>query len=647
MDMPLIYWQLKQETSVHFMLGLRRILRGHLMYRTVALLACASYALVVGLAATHAQSPARPAPKFESEPFSGSELLNGKRITEIECADLAGAVWVEADRKGECIRYYHSNAGGSGTAAVFFLGPDLVSVNGRGEAKPYDFYLKETAASLQAGSANWSRNLGLPYVHLARPGAEGSSGEHGQRRTPREIELVSAALDAIKSRHDHTRIHIVGYGEGGHTAAALMAKRSDLGCVVLASGLLSLRSVLAERGRTIDVTGIKAPVDPITLVDRIAKRPELRIFVVTDPDDITISARSQTMYTNRLAAAGLPVRQIFAAAPDVNAHGLFRAGREIAASCAKGMAEEAIVAKHQNKLPDTRPDADDPPLHAADVITRGVKLNEAQCKGIAMALWVHAEGRNFCVRYWLSTAGGNKEEAEVFFEGDLGDNNKPAGVLNASAARATAGGVQREAHAWSRVFGGPYVSVGRLGAFGSSGNHTHERRTLLEARVAMAALDSLKERHGFKRFHLVGQSGGGHTVAALTQLRSDIGCAVMASGVVAVKSRAHDLGKQATTAAYDPIDHVATMRDQPGRRMIVLTDPDDRTVSFHSQREFVERVRSRGLPILHITAAAGDENFHGLASIGRRLAADCAENVDDETLIKRYQTKTAPVAGRR
>ena len=53
------------------------------------------------------------------------------------------------------------------------------------------------------------------------------------------------------------------------------------------------------------------------------------------------------------------------------------------------------------------------------------------------------------------------------------------------------------------------------------------------------------------------------------------------------------------------------------------------------------------VPILHITAAAGDENFHGLASIGRRLAADCAKNVDDETLIKRYQTKTAPVAGRR
>lgn len=617
------------------------------MGRTAVLLACASYALVLGLAAGYAQTPAKTASTFETEPFSGSELLNGKRITETECADLAGAVWIVVDGKGECIRYYHSNAGGSGTEAVFFLSSDEVSVNGRGEARPYDSYLSQTAAYLQNGSVSWSRALRLPYVHLARPGTAGSSGEHSQRRTPREIDLISAAIEAIKSRHGYARIHIAAYGEGAHAAAALLARRSDLGCVVLASGLVSLRSVLAERGLTIDVTGIKNAVDPITLVDRIAKRPELRIFVVTDPDDVIISARSQTIYAKRLAAAGLPVRQIFAAAPDADAHRLFRAGREIAASCAKGTADDTIVATHQKKLPETPPDADDPPLHPADVITRGVKLNEAQCKALAMALWVRAEGRNFCVRYWMSVAGGSKDEAEVFFNGDLGDIKKPSGVLNIPSARVTAGSMLREAHAWSRFFGGPYATVGRLGAFGSSGNHLRDRRTLLEARVAGAALDVLKERHGFKRFHLVGQSGGGHTVAALAQMRTDIGCAVMASATISVKSHQRDHGKAVGANLYDPIDFVAKMQQRSELRMIVVSDPDDRVVSFRSQREFVERVRSRGLPILHITAAAGDENFHGLSSIGRRLTTDCAKGVDDETLIKRYQTKTAPVASRR
>jgi hypothetical protein len=393
---------------------------------------------------------------------------------------------------------HRANAVG-GADVLFFVSSDVVSVNGRGEAKPLDFYLRQTPASLQNGSASWSRTLQLPYVHLARPGTEGSSGEHAQRRTPREIELISAAIDAIKSRHGYARIHIAAFGEGAHAAAVLLAKRNDLGCVVLASGLVSLRSVLAERGRDIDVTGNKAAIDPITLVDRIAKRPELRIFVLTDPDDVTISARSQTIFAKRLAAAGLSVRQIFTAAPDANAHALFRPGREVAARCGKGIADEAIVASYQNKLPETPPDADDPPLHAADLMTRGVRLNDAQCKKLVMAFWVQAEGRSFCVRYWLSTAGGSKDEAQIFFEGDLGDPKKPPGTLNAAAARITAGGLQREAHLWSRVFGGPYASVGRLGALGSSGDHLHERRTLLEVRVAMAALDSLKERHGLQR----------------------------------------------------------------------------------------------------------------------------------------------------
>jgi hypothetical protein len=81
--------------------------------------------------------------------------------------------------------------------------------------------------------------------------------------------------------------------------------------------------------------------------------------------------------------------------------------------------------------------------------------------------------------------------------------------------------------------------------------------------------------------------------------------------------------------------------------MIVVSDPEDKIVSFHSQHEFVERVKSKGLPILQITAAAGDADFHGLTDVGHRVAYDCAKGLDDEMLIKRYQNKTAPVVSRR
>jgi pimeloyl-ACP methyl ester carboxylesterase len=470
------------------------------MRRITAVMASALVELIAMAVEPAAAQSASPVTKFETEPFSGSELLNGKRITEDQCASLPGAVWVVVDRQGECIRYFHATTGSRGSEAVVFIGPDVVAVNGRGEARPFDSYLAETPAGLQNGSASWSRALNVPYVHLARPGTHGSSGEHGKRRTLREIDLVSAALDAIKSRHGYTGVHVAGYGEGGLIAAALLAKRSDLGCVVLASGLLSVRSHLAERGETTDVLGNKNPLDPITMVDRIAKRPELRVIVVTDPDDVLISARSQTLYAKRLVAAGLPVRQVFAAAPDANAHGLFRVGRQIAASCAKGMAEDMIVATYQNKLPTTPPDADDPPLHPSDVMTHGVNISEAQCKSLATALWVRVDGRAFCVRYWQSIVGDNKDEAQVYFHGDLGDPKKGRGVLSSTDARATAGGLQREARAWARLTGMPYFSVGRLtGACGGSTFCPVQLRTIQQpGRTSLHCERGLRSSAGLK-----------------------------------------------------------------------------------------------------------------------------------------------------
>jgi len=381
----------------------------------------------------------------------------------------------------------------------------------------------------------------------------------------------------------------------------------------------------------------------------VARRPDLHVFVLTDPDDLVISARSQTAYARRLAAAGVSVRQIFLAARDPSAHGLFNEVRRLAAACAKGISEDTIVAMFENKRPPTPPDADEPPLHSADLLQRPVTLSEKQCSAVPTALWVRVRDRSYCVRSWMSTAGGTNDHPIVFLHGDLGDHKRP-GKLNRPSERMTASELQRTAQFWSRTYGGPYIAVGRLGALGSSGDHRRDRKTLTEFQVVSAALDALKERHHFATFHLVGQSGGGHTVAALMETRSDIGCAVMTSGAISVRSSWQDRVGRVPAASlntrYDPIDFIRTMQPRPGLRMFVLADPDDHLVSFRSQREFVERVKSKGLPILLITAAAGDEDHHGLQSQGLRLAIDCIKGVDDQTLVTRYQTKPVPAAAR-
>lgn len=577
-------------------------------------------------------------PPFSRESFAPAELIAGKQISEMQCSALAGAVWVTVEGRGECIRYYYSNAGG-GRDLLVYLHADLVVVNGRGEARPYDFYAKSSPASVQTGSINWSRTLKVPYLFLARPGTYGSSGRHSERRSEREIALISAALDRIKTRLGYSRLHLVGFGEGGHAAAALLARRHDLGCVALASALLSLRQHLAERGRNEDVTGNRAPLDPIASVGRITRRDDLRIVVMTDPDDVLISARSQTSYVRQAMRAGLPVNQIFPAAKDPFAHQLAAEARHVAAVCAKGAADAAIAALYDTKRPEQPPDAPDPPLHNRDTLRRGVSIDEVACRALSSALWLKVDGRGFCVRYFFSTAGGTKDEALVFLDGDIGATKGGIPTLNEPSARTSAGRLERAARSWSRLYGGPYVMIGRLGTLGSSGHHIRERRTLLEAKVAGAALDRLAALYGFRRLHLVGQSGGGHTVATLVQMRSDIRCAVITSGVVAVRSFERDRGVRPgpwIKTVYDPIDSVGRMQYRPGQRVILLSDPRDRLVSFRSQREFVDKVKKQNIPILQITAAAGDKDFHGLAGDGQRAAIDCAKDEGDDTLVERY-----------
>ena len=49
---------------------------------------------------------------------------------------------------------------------------------------------------------------------------------------------------------------------------------------------------------------------------------------------------------------------------------------------------------------------------------RGITMTHAQCAAIEQAVWVNVAGRDFCVRYYLSTAGGEGARPLVFLQGD-------------------------------------------------------------------------------------------------------------------------------------------------------------------------------------------------------------------------------------
>ena len=291
---------------------------------------------------------------------------------------------------------------------------------------------------------------------------------------------------------------------------------------------------------------------------------------------------------------------------------------------------------------------DERPLHTIKLLRDGLRLTERQCTALPTALWLRLDGRAFCTRYWIARQAAADRTALVLLHGDVGRRVNGRYRLD-DEDRFTAADVQYEARAVARILPGYGIVLGRPGTYGSSGHHLNDRRTEREVRAISAALDALKLRHGIERFHFAGHSGGGHLVAAIAQARDDIGCAIITSGALSVTTMHRDAGRapgRGPSWFYDPIDHVASMTARASLRLVVISDPDDKVVSFGSQREFVERVKARDLPIVHITAAAPDKQSHNLHAHGIRLAADCAKGMDDAALVARYQSTSPPADAR-
>ena len=259
----------------------------------------------------------------EEAAFSADDVIQGVIASHDEC-EGSGRVWVEHDGVGECLRFYGTAVEGPGRRPLIFLEGDVVqAVLPRTEPPSWEVartYRQLSPAALQLEAEQYAAAVARPFINLARPGTYGSSGRHLERRRPREVAVVDGAIDALKLRFGWDRIDLAGLSGGGHLVAALMARRNDIGCAVIASGNVAVRERLRELGRSTDVTGHADFVDPIDLVGDVARHPPGAVIVLTDPADRTVSASVQGAYVAALRAAGVGVEQRFLRARDPNRH---------------------------------------------------------------------------------------------------------------------------------------------------------------------------------------------------------------------------------------------------------------------------------------------------------------------------------------
>jgi hypothetical protein len=157
-------------------------------------------------------------------------------------------------------------------------------------------------------------------------------------------------------------------------------------------------------------------------------------------------------------------------------------------------------------------------------LLRGITITREQCEATSQTLWLNVHRRNFCVRYYLSTAGGEGARPVVFLQGDqLGTLNRKdwTWIEPLKAQDVDTDELMKIADDFSKMAKTTAIYLARIGVDGTSGNHM-SRKTVLELDLMNAALDAIKRRHGFEGFHLAGQSGGSRIAGGLIGLRRDV-----------------------------------------------------------------------------------------------------------------------------
>jgi pimeloyl-ACP methyl ester carboxylesterase len=291
-----------------------------------------------------------------------------------------------------------------------------------------------------------------------------------------------------------------------------------------------------------------------------------------------------------------------------------------------------------------------------DDMMRGITTTRERCAATAQTLWLNVDKQDFCVRYYLSTAGGEGTRPVVFLQGDYFGNvdprtwqspnpqwiptskDKNANVTfdpTVTNVDIDTDDLMKMADAFSKMAKTTAIYLARIGVGGTSGNHIF-RKTLLELHLMSAALDAIKQRYGFEGFHLAGQSGGSTLVAGLAATRRDIACAVSGSGRL---GKSYDVGSKDPARTWvNPLEFVPSIVQNRSVRFFMVTDSADRTVPAKQQTPFAEKMHRAGRDIPQYFVAATDDYHHGVVSYAQLVAGGCVLGKSDADIATAVST---------
>ena len=308
-----------------------------------------------------------PFPTAPADTFVRKGVHSGSLVTRAQC-EAAGEsvrgrfVYVEAMGRGACIRYYLSaDAFPDKVASVYLPGDKgafrIIWRGGRYEMIPEELLPHAGEPAKPRPEPDMTRALGdpdriqnsaralasrlrTPAIVIARQGTDGSSGWTALRRTRWEAEITSLALDAIKARHGVEKLHVVGQSGGGHIVGALVAMRADIACAVAGSAPLSINPASFYLSDKLPES--QRFYNPVAHAAAIAKKPGLRLMLVTDGRDNRVFVEAQAQFVRAMAKHGARIPQHFVSAGDTLSHGVTAYSVLALRSCIAGKSDDEI-----------------------------------------------------------------------------------------------------------------------------------------------------------------------------------------------------------------------------------------------------------------------------------------------------------------
>ena len=272
---------------------------------------------------------------------------------------------------------------------------------------------------------------------------------------------------------------------------------------------------------------------------------------------------------------------------------------------------------------------------------RGITMTREECAAKPQTLWLNVYSQDFCVRYYLSTAGGQGSRPVIILNGDHNGPVDPSRWTWADPSKASDVNTDKLigiADHFSKMAKTTAIYLGRIGVEGTSGTHL-SRKTLVELNLIDVALEALQLRYQFEGFHLFGESGGGRLVFGLAQMRRDVGCLISGSGQIVtsrtVAVRAGDPGR----TYFDITGKVPLLAQNRALRMMVISDPNDQQVPTAAQQTpMVQTLRQAGHVVPHLLVEATDPKHHGVIDYGAIAMGGCVLGRSDADIAQAIGT---------